>query len=222
MTCCAPARTIDQVRRTAMTNDSLKSTLVRDSYRQLRDALVYIEQTSYDSLNTSAAVLLLAAAVEQLLREVSAESSGAEPELRRTSIGRMTFELQQAGILPAEICDHLNRIAAVRNAAAHGIPGTRLRTAEMQIAKRQVLFVFEWYYSESTSGPRVSCTDVRSILDLKQFQQGSGASQCTGSKVFLCHAKEDAETVHALHRRLKEAGLRPWMDKEDLLPGQDW
>jgi hypothetical protein len=40
--------------------------------------------------------------------------------------------------------------------------------------------------------------------------------------IFLCHASEDKPRVRELYHRLKEAGYRPWLDKEDLLPGQDW
>lgn len=41
-------------------------------------------------------------------------------------------------------------------------------------------------------------------------------------KVFLCHAHEDREAVHALYIRLKREGVDAWLDKAKLLPGQDW
>ena len=41
-------------------------------------------------------------------------------------------------------------------------------------------------------------------------------------RIFLCHAKEDKEHVRDLYRQLKAAGYHPWLDEEDLLPGQDW
>ncbi len=40
--------------------------------------------------------------------------------------------------------------------------------------------------------------------------------------IFLCHASEDKPQVANLYRRLKDAGYHPWLDKYDLLPGQDW
>jgi formylglycine-generating enzyme required for sulfatase activity len=42
------------------------------------------------------------------------------------------------------------------------------------------------------------------------------------SRVFLCHAKEDKPRVEKLYHQLKGAGYHPWLDKYDLLPGQDW
>jgi hypothetical protein len=41
-------------------------------------------------------------------------------------------------------------------------------------------------------------------------------------RVFLCHASEDEFRVKELYHQLKEAGYDPWLDKEDLLPGQSW
>ena len=42
------------------------------------------------------------------------------------------------------------------------------------------------------------------------------------NRIFLCHASEDKEVVVGVYRRLKKAGLKPWLDKEDLAPGEDW
>ena len=41
-------------------------------------------------------------------------------------------------------------------------------------------------------------------------------------QIFLAHANEDKARVRELHRKLKEAGYRPWLDKVDLIPGQQW
>ena len=41
-------------------------------------------------------------------------------------------------------------------------------------------------------------------------------------KVFLCHAHSDKDTVKALYDRLTQDGVDAWLDKEKLLPGQDW
>ena len=41
-------------------------------------------------------------------------------------------------------------------------------------------------------------------------------------KVFLCHAHSDKDTVKALYTRLTNDGVDAWLDKEKLLPGQDW
>jgi hypothetical protein len=41
-------------------------------------------------------------------------------------------------------------------------------------------------------------------------------------RVFLCHSSGDKPAVRSLYRRLKTDGFAPWLDEEELLPGQDW
>ncbi len=41
-------------------------------------------------------------------------------------------------------------------------------------------------------------------------------------KVFLCHAHADRDAVRALYARLTKDGVDAWLDKANLLPGQDW
>jgi hypothetical protein len=41
-------------------------------------------------------------------------------------------------------------------------------------------------------------------------------------KVFLCHGSEDKPSARQLYRQLLASGVEPWLDEENLLPGQDW
>jgi uncharacterized protein (TIGR00288 family) len=41
-------------------------------------------------------------------------------------------------------------------------------------------------------------------------------------RIFLCHSSADKPAVRSLYRRLRVDGFAPWLDEEDLLPGQDW
>lgn len=41
-------------------------------------------------------------------------------------------------------------------------------------------------------------------------------------KVFISYAREDEEAAQRLHAGLLAAGLKPWIDKIDLLPGMNW
>jgi hypothetical protein len=41
-------------------------------------------------------------------------------------------------------------------------------------------------------------------------------------KVFLCHGREDKSSVRHLYHLLRAVGIKPWLDEEQLLPGQDW
>ena len=41
-------------------------------------------------------------------------------------------------------------------------------------------------------------------------------------QIFIAHGSEDKPQVRQLYAKLKEAGYKPWLDEEDLLPGQNW
>lgn len=69
----------------------------------------------------------------------------------------------------------------------------------------------------------------RSVLHL----DGLGALRLDGNgdfefepdlapRVFIGYASEDAALVKRLARQLRAAGLRPWLDREQLVPGQNW
>jgi hypothetical protein len=40
--------------------------------------------------------------------------------------------------------------------------------------------------------------------------------------VFLCHASDDKAAVRELYHKLEDSGFEPWLDEENLFPGQDW
>jgi hypothetical protein len=40
--------------------------------------------------------------------------------------------------------------------------------------------------------------------------------------IFLCHSSGDKPKVRDFFKRLKKDGFQPWLDEENLLPGQDW
>jgi hypothetical protein len=43
------------------------------------------------------------------------------------------------------------------------------------------------------------------------------------ARIFLCHASEDKARVREVYHRLRVIdGFEPWLDEEDLLPGQEW
>jgi hypothetical protein len=43
------------------------------------------------------------------------------------------------------------------------------------------------------------------------------------ARIFLCHASEDKAQVREVYRRLAAIqGFEPWLDEENLLPGQIW
>ncbi len=41
-------------------------------------------------------------------------------------------------------------------------------------------------------------------------------------RVFISHSSTDKDEARELYRRLSQDGYAPWLDEEDLLPGQNW
>jgi len=41
-------------------------------------------------------------------------------------------------------------------------------------------------------------------------------------RAFLCHSSGDKPAVRDLYQRLRAEGVKPWLDEEELLSGQDW
>lgn len=41
-------------------------------------------------------------------------------------------------------------------------------------------------------------------------------------QIFLSYVNEDREKVDELYRKLSDAGFKPWMDKRDILAGENW
>ena len=41
-------------------------------------------------------------------------------------------------------------------------------------------------------------------------------------RVFLCHASGDKPAVRELSQQLRRDGFQPWLDEDDLQPGQEW
>lgn len=44
----------------------------------------------------------------------------------------------------------------------------------------------------------------------------------TKPRVFIAYVEEDLATVRKLYRSFEQHGFRPWLDKKDLMPGQNW
>ena len=58
------------------------------------------------------------------------------------------------------------------------------------------------------------------VYSLTHHPRG-GTNPCP-LKVFLCHATADKPAVRKLYRYLRSKGMEPWLDAENLLPGENW
>ena len=56
----------------------------------------------------------------------------------------------------------------------------------------------------------------------ENIADNSNSQKKRALQVFLCHSSGDKPTVRKLYQQLKNDGFQPWLDEENLLPGQDW
>jgi len=75
--------------------------------------------------------------------------------------------------------------------------------------------------------------DIQAMLDLVSHASRAGVDLLSlptpsrkGSKdsydVFLCHNSDDKPIIRKINVELKAAGLKTWLDEEQILPGQQW
>ena len=66
--------------------------------------------------------------------------------------------------------------------------------------------------------------DGKTMCDnlLREFGWASSAYQTPPVRVFISYAREDRTMAQRLYNDLKQAGVKPWLDVEDLRPGQRW
>jgi hypothetical protein len=53
-------------------------------------------------------------------------------------------------------------------------------------------------------------------------QQDEADKDEADKSVFISYAREDSEKAFQLYRDLKKAGAKPWIDKEEIRPGENW
>jgi len=96
--------------------------------------------------------------------------------------------------------------------------------------QRAVLF-----FRERSRNIRIYCLDLNDFVKelLRRHEArpdaGDGADvqprdvpAANAPRVFICHAHEDRQEAQALTRALETAGIRPWIDRQDLRGGDRW
>lgn len=54
------------------------------------------------------------------------------------------------------------------------------------------------------------------------LRYGHGNADRMNVQIFICYGREDFEQAHGLYEKLRGEGYTPWMDKENIVGGQDW
>ncbi|MEK6300382.1 MAG: TIR domain-containing protein [Acidobacteriota bacterium] len=87
--------------------------------------------------------------------------------------------------------------------------------------KLEKLGVLFWQYDQPLTFER----DVREHLMRRvlELTEPKTPPKIVGlPRIFISSAREDVDRVSPVYKALVAAGFNPWMDIQDLLPGQDW
>lgn len=134
----------------------------------------------------------------------------------RPTLGRYVHALTNRGVLPKALRSDLERLVRNRNLLAHsGLEPSHKLDFSIDFGTANTCAT--WYRTRLDNEFR-SEHGAPTTLPATSVEPVDPRSRT----VFICHAKEDADRAAAIYETLTDRGHRPWMDKHDLLPGQDW
>lgn len=67
---------------------------------------------------------------------------------------------------------------------------------------------------------RETIAELKELVDV--IRKGSKRRDVQAIQIFLCHAQEDEIPALNFYEKLYSFGLKPWMSKKDILPGERW
>jgi hypothetical protein len=88
---------------------------------------------------------------------------------------------------------------------------------DVSFQERKICAEHEDYLKEQVEKGQLTKEELISAHSL--FNRAFGIAAV---KVFLCHSSSDKEKVRELYHRLRKDGYFPWLDEENLEPGQYW
>lgn len=148
------------------------------------------------------------------------EHSGIWPKNPIHSIATMYPALEEHGIIPFIAARQVSLIYTVLRITSHSMSRMHsVSISEVSLLMRSLVAIFFWYFTACKYGPQIDYDTSTKLLENKFLKKRRTTVSRT---VFLSYATEDALTVKAIYDTLKSRGHQPWMDKINLLPGQNW
>jgi len=153
----------------------------------------------------------IAAALEQLTALVTQSQAGAryrnEVTLHAAGFRRLQTDARQGLLTPQEQRIERNRITAALL--------DLLDALEQDLARQGT--------PPPVAGPQATAaSNVSEAGSMPTAPTHQLSSDRQPLRVFLCHSSGDKPAVRMLYQQLRAAGIQPWFDEEDLLPGQVW
>jgi len=150
----------------------------------------------------------------------------------RWTLGLLRQEIGQRNIMPPVLYQSLDVLIQHRNMLVHA----QLHDSEARNYLPDLDAVHNlalWYLTDFEKGPCLSRIDAEKLLketsvkqsrnDAEKLLKETSVKQSRKSKsIFLSYAREDENKASKVYDVLNNRGHKPWMDKRELVAGQDW
>jgi DNA-binding response OmpR family regulator len=117
---------------------------------------------------------------------------------------------------------HLTQQATLGTSAPFSLI-EEIRAVRQEVAR--IKAILRSWKVEVSDHPNDTVTPTETDNVATSTLQGQTSSSSTHPhmlRIFLCHSSDDKPQVRELYQKLCTDGFEPWLDEEDLLPGQDW
>ena len=134
----------------------------------------------------------------------------------RWTLGLLRQEIGQRNIMPPVLYQSLDVLIQHRNMLVHA----QLHDSEARNYLPDLDAVHNlalWYLTDFETGPCLSRIDAEKLLKETSVEQARKSKS-----IFLSYAREDENKASKVYDVLNKRGHKPWMDKRELVAGQDW
>jgi hypothetical protein len=156
--------------------------------------------------------------LELLLRDILSDAAGSV-DIEGRTLGRLVQAVRDVAGLPKPLQHGLDEVVNHRNIFVHAMKSDELYGSTYLDDLECVKLVALWYLRDFQKGPRLSSAEAARLL---AGGWAAGKALPTSVQVFISYARENEPEARDLHKRLTDRGHRPWMDKYELLPGQEF
>ncbi|WKZ39393.1 MAG: toll/interleukin-1 receptor domain-containing protein [Anaerolineales bacterium] len=158
------------------------------------------------------AASLLFRSYELILLELLA--SAEIPIGDRWSLGKLSQEVFSKIDFPPELKEELTEVVQHRNMLAHAHPAVSIPDSFLITDLHAIRKLALWYLQNYYKGPKLNAQAAGMLLKGENFTLPKA--------VFISYAREDQSQANHLYDTLINRGHKPWMDKRDLIAGQNW
>jgi hypothetical protein len=157
-------------------------------------------------------VYVLFYSFESILREILSDLLIYDEGM--WTLGRITNEVLAKCKIPPSIGQGLGELVEHRNMAVHASPAAHINGFIFLDDLDKVRSLAVWYLRDFPKGPQYNDERITELLSGDQFP--------LPKTIFISYAREDEVYASNLYDALRGRRHKPWMDKRDLIAGQEW